>query len=306
MRIPFLIFSLTLYASANAVQIPVPSGGDSRVGYIDYDPDEVIQVTGKIGYQTTVFFAKDEVIQDLGAGFPPGWEIGPLKEENGFVIKPADQDPNTNLVVVTNKRMYSFDLFLEPAKENKDKKRQKGDAGNGSSGKHFYFIKFRYPVEMAKKHDEGKEQSRLATSLATANRGKRRNEEYWIQGPETLQPIAAWDNGEFTYLKFGPNTGMPAVYGVDASDKEYIAQSHIEDDTLVVHEVSKKIIIRRDGKAAAIFNEAYDSFGVENPTKTISTSVRRIVKNGKEDEQTYPISDSSKGGNDRLQPKGAR
>ena len=306
MKLGVLAVLLILHAHVHAVQIPVASKGDSRVGYIDYDPDEVVQIMGKVGYQTTVLFAKDEVIQDLGAGFPPGWEIGPLKQENGFFIKPADIDPNTNLSVVTNKRTYSFDLLLEPASDAKDKKKQKGESDSGQASKVFYYIKFRYPQDVAKKRDEGKEQARLATSLDTANRSKRRNEEYWIQGPETLQPIAAWDNGEFTFLKFGPNTGMPAVYGVNADGKEYMAQHHVEDDTLVVHEVARKIIIRRDGKVAAIFNEAYDTFGVENPTKTISPSVRRVVRNGKEDEQTYPIPESPKSGNERGQTKGAR
>lgn len=306
MRISLLAFLLMLHMHVDAVQIPIPSKGDSRVGYIDYDPDEVVQVIGKVGYQTTILFAKDEVIQDLGAGFPPGWEIGPLKQENGFFIKPADVDPNTNLSVVTNKRSYSFDLLLERVNEAKDKKKQKVEVDSNQAGKHFYFIKFRYPEEVAKKRDEGKEQARLVKSLETANRNKRRNEEYWIQGPEALQPIAAWDNGEFTFLKFGPNTGMPAVYGVDADGKEYLAQSHVDDDTLVVHEVARKIIIRRDGKVAAIYNEAYDNFGVENPTKTISPSVRRVVKNGKEDEQTYPIPELPKNGDERVQTKGAR
>lgn len=288
-----LLFALLtgFLCPALALQIPEPSGSDPRVGYVDYDPDEIVQITGLAGYQTTVTFAPDEVIEDLGSGFSEAWEIGPLKRENGFFIKMRDPTPNTNLAIVTNKRTYMFDLVIKGDKVQASKGKTEQGALPKFGQKFYYFIKFRYPTDERQKADVGKETRGIDEKLSTANRREYKNQEYWIQGTKELQPLAAWDDGRFTYLKFAPNTGFPAVFILDASDQESIVDKHVDDDTIVVHRVVRKLILRRDGKAVAVFNEAFDSFGRENATKTVSKEVRRVLKNGEEAKQVTPVED---------------
>lgn len=293
MKIQTALLALLLGLSplAFALQIPEPSDSDPRVGYVNYDPDEIVQITGVVGYQTTVLFSPDEQIEDLGAGFTNAWEIGALKNANGFFIKPKVENPNTNIGIVTNKRTYTFDMVMkgdaEQLKEDKKKKRN-SSALPKYGERFFYMIKFRYPEDARKKQELTASTEGMEKKLETAGRKKLKNQEYWIQGPRELQPIAAWDDGRFTYLKFGPNTGFPTIFVPDAAGQESIVQQHVADDTIVIHRVVKKIILRRDGKAAAVTNEAFDSHGIENPTKTISNQVRRIVKDGTEDQQTVP------------------
>lgn len=275
-----VLLTLLLVAPAQAVQIPVPTESDSRVRYVDYDPDNVVQIIAVPGRQTFVMFAAEEQIEDLGTGFSDAWEIGPLKRRNGFFIKPKLQDGDTNLTVVTSHRSYTFDLLMRkeqeiPASKLGAKNIQKKLPENFS-----YVIKFRYPEDEARGQTRGAERRGVDSLLATASRRKYKNLDYWIQGPKTLSPTAAWDDGLFTYLRFAPNTGIPAVYSIDADGKENLVNSHIENDALVIQQVAKKLILRRDGLVAAIFNESYDTYGVENESKTVSPKVKRTIRDG--------------------------
>lgn len=280
-----------LACPAFALQIPESSTSDPRVGYVDYDPDEVVQITGMIGYHTTVMFSPGEVIDDQGSGYEPAWEIGVLKNLNGFFIKPKVENPNTNISIVTNKRTYTFDMVMmgdaEQIKKARAKKRNSAEPPLFGE-RFFYMIKFRYPEDARKEQEATASAEGVDEKLKKAGRKALKNQEYWIQGPPELQPIAAWDNGRFTYLTFAPNTGFPAAYVLDTAGQESIVEQHVDDNTIVLHRVVKKILLRRDGKVAAVTNEAFDSYGVDTATKTVSDQVRRVLKDGTEDKQTFP------------------
>ena len=76
-------------------------------------------------------FSKGEKNLDMGGGYTDAWGVGTLTAQNGFFIKPARGSPNTNIHIVTNKRVYNLDMILVKTE-------------NVTS---YEFIQYRYPEE---------------------------------------------------------------------------------------------------------------------------------------------------------------
>ena len=121
-------------SSLLGIEIPKPTIFDKRVVYTDFNKDDVFQIYGKNGYTTVVQFSPDEVILDMASGFSQGWDfqdrrnyifIKPKSYESTFavdefgetvnkksIIEPTPDEWKTNLIVLTNKREYIFNLDL--------------------------------------------------------------------------------------------------------------------------------------------------------------------------------------------------
>jgi type IV secretion system protein VirB9 len=260
-------------APAWAVSETVPSKGDSRIRFVEYDPADVVPLVAKYGRQTFVKFAEDEKIEDLGGGDTDAWEIGVTTRPNSFFIKPKARSPNTNITVVTNKRHYNFELQLYAEAQPK----KNGKPRVAPTGTNMYMVWFRYPQDDAKAKamaDQGKRVDQLLQQGATA-----RNRAYTVQGASSITPTEAFDDGSFTYLRFAPRADMPAVYYVGEDGIEKLATFNVKDDVLVVHRVAPKLVLRRgDVLVACIFNEAFDPVGAKRPTNTKSPAVERVIK----------------------------
>ena len=206
-----LIYLLSV-ASLLAIDVPKGTIFDKRVVYTDFNKDDVFQIYGKNGYTTVVQFANDEVILDMASGFSQGWDfqdrrnfifIKPKAYESSFaidemgetvnkkmIIEPTPEEWKTNLIVLTNKREYIFNLDLNVEKNS-----------------HFKFT-FSYPADEVKKENlkmallkQEAEKEELKTELNRT--ATPRNWDYYMYiNPESenISPTFAYDDGQFTYL----------------------------------------------------------------------------------------------------------
>jgi len=112
-----LLFVLLLVGSieAYAIKEPKPMSVDKRLGVIVYSPYDVHRFTGYYGYQSSIIFAEDETIDQLVMGDSIPWQMVP--NGNRLFLKPIDQDATTNLTLITNKRVYYFELYAKEAKD---------------------------------------------------------------------------------------------------------------------------------------------------------------------------------------------
>jgi type IV secretion system protein VirB9 len=271
---------LALSCTAHAVVRPQPCGGDLRVRCVKYDPKEVVAVTAMFGYQTFVYFSPEERLTDLGGGDTDAWTIGAIEGANGIFIKPKGHKPATNITIVTSingkQRIYNFDFNVAELKE---------------AEKRTYMVWFQYPEEEAKKRAaaEKSNEPSVAMTLKYASAKKTKNEDYWFDGSTELAPTAAWDDGEFTYLRFAPNVPFPAVYIVNPDGTESLLNKHVpERNTIAVQAIGRKFVLRRGDIFTCIFNESYDAYGVETDTKTSSPRVVRKLKEGEPQETAKP------------------
>ena len=103
---------------------------DNRIKTYIYNPNEVYLLVLHFGFQSHIEFAKNEEIQNIILGDAYAWKITPLA--NRLFIKPLEKDIRTNMTIITNKRIYEFDIAST-------------ELMMGNEGDLVYVIKFYYP-----------------------------------------------------------------------------------------------------------------------------------------------------------------
>lgn len=280
MKYIWLMLGVVLGLTASrafADETPVPSPYDSRIQTVEYNAEDVVVLSVRSGRAVRIVFGSNEKIVDVASGFTDGWELVPrgnilfLKAksltggEGGGVLSPQAERWNTNLVVTTDARLYDFDLRLVGAQE--------GVA---------YRVEFRYPAEekasAQAKAVEKKSLDKLSRKMAP------KNWQYTMEIGEKAHAIApslAYDDGNFTYLKFPNNRNFPVAFLVAADGSESIANSHVEGDMLVIHQVAPQLVLRFGQAVVSVYNEAYDVDGVVPTNGTTAPGVRREFKETK-------------------------
>ncbi|OOR90561.1 TrbG/VirB9 family P-type conjugative transfer protein [Moraxella bovis] len=234
-----LIFSfvfLITTLSAHAEQLPAFTA-DTRMQVFDYRTDDVFVIKTKIGHSSLIQFEEGETIHDeggLGIGEARDWSIA-VKGNNVF-FKPLQPSAPTNMIIVTNKRTYAFALYSTVMDDMT------------------YVARFNYPQDKAEQKAPAKP---MPASFQRVKQGEESylidakiNTAYVKRGNLEITPTAMWDNGLFTYLQYDNAKELPTVYKVMPDGSEAIVNTHIEADTMIIHEVNHLYRLRL-GKAVA-------------------------------------------------------
>lgn len=265
-----IVFTL-LSTPAFALQKPVLSSLDRRVEYVTYSENEVYSIHAINGIISTIVFSPDEEVISYGSGFSTAWEFA--SRGNHFFLKPKGKEGTTNLVVLTNKRTYVFDVRL-----------------GWNRKKATYRLTFSYPDEiLSKALKQAKEKeiqsllnqnshaNTLMTNSVEVNRNYTMNFGKHVSSRD-IAPIEAFDNGEFTYLKFNKAVDFPAVYRALEDEQESLINSHVEDDYLVIHGVYKKLHLRAGLAVVGIYNESYSGNGNTTTSGVTVPGLSRAIK----------------------------
>ena len=214
-----LCLLLALGSGAQAQVLPEPSGGDPRIQAVDYRRDQVVQIGGAPGYQTTIALAPDEQIQNIAVGDSGAWQVSANRSGNILFVKPVQGGVDTNMTIVTNARFYAFDLVA---------------AGNSQPP---YEVRFRYPAE------EGAQAPDTATPAEQIGR-------YRLGGSRMLRPDWISDDGEKTWIRWREDVALPAVFIVDESGRERLANGNMRGDLYVIDSVHAHLMFRIDRETA--------------------------------------------------------
>ena len=253
---------------SHAEQLPRPAGTDSRVQVFNYSPNDVYVIHAKAGYATLIQLEEGEVIHDqggLGMGQADAWNIA-VKANNIF-FKPIADMPDTNLVLVTNKRTYAFVLTTKTfGAENLT-----------------YVARFNYPAKVEPVAVKKLIPTYVVKSHVTANGTQiyidaTFNKNYVYRGDSSLKPTNAWDDGRFTYLKYNHASDLPVVYRVLPDNTEMLVNSHVENDVLVIQEVGQVYRVRLGDVVGDIGNQ-YNRLPKFNTTGTSSKDWVRVDLN---------------------------
>lgn len=223
--------------------------GDPRIRTEIYDRSAVYNVHTQIGRASLIQFEEDESLvvspsSVLGIGDPDAWNLG--VRGNNIVLKPTQKMPQTNVVVVTNKRTYSFEL-LAAAKDTTPT----------------YILRFRYlDSEAAKAAAEVAAAAKRVQTTAAARAEKTViNTDYvWRGDNELLKPTAAYDDGRFTRLVYDHSGELPVFFKVLPDGTEALINSNVDPDhkeTVVLHEVIRTVRARMGDQVIEIVNRAY-------------------------------------------------
>jgi len=207
--------------------IPRQLRTDQHVDVVQYDPNNVVLLNGRYGYQTQITFAPNETIQTVSIGDSMAWLA--VAVNNNLFIKPI-ADSKTNMTVLTNVNSYNFQL--DSSRTNVPPT---------------YKLQFRYSdntIEASNTPQQSFDPNQL-------------NWKYSYTGDKTIAPIEAFDNGRFTYFQFKQDgmSHLPAIFTVNKDREEALINYHIEGDYLVVNTVAKQFTLR-DGKyVTSVYND---------------------------------------------------
>ena len=234
-----------------------PSVLDSRMQTAIYSPDEVYRLNAYVGRGSLIELEKGETVnQDNGlivTGDPEAWELAATVDGTAVSLKPKTQaDPNTNLIIRTNKRTYPVDLVLV----------------NGVP-KMTYVLRWTYPAAADAKRVPNPGLINPCDGVI--------NRSYQRRGDTVLSPYEAWDNGTFTCFRFPTNVPRPVVYEVMPDGTEMLTNVRTVQNILVVHGVSQLYRFRLNDQVLEV--RTRQRLGGFYNYKQTTTGDTRVIKN---------------------------
>jgi type IV secretion system protein VirB9 len=251
LKVLVLIFVCLAPLAAKAAQQPRYLGTEKKFRSYVYNPNDVYLYLGHYTYQGFIEFEGGETISTISMGDPSLWMFEHLG--NRLFLKPVGEDSSeTNMTVITSKRIYHFELMAKEAK--------------GINDKDLIFVaKFVYPDEKDKnivefpKADKSEEPEMNDLSIYNFN--------YQYTGEPSIAPLKVFDNGEFTYFQFAKKSAeIPAIFTVDAAGFESLVNFRSAGQYIIVERVAPQFTLRNGAEIVCVYNSTMYSNG-----KSIST-----------------------------------
>ena len=254
------IISCLFISPALAGKDPRPMTADSRVKVVTYHESDVYQVRGHYGYSTVIELSPKERIETISLGDTQSWQVMKPGKPNIMFIKPLEEDAATNMTVITDKRMYTFELTANQAYSHR-------------SSDLTFRLKFHYA-------DDATQELAYIGSVSEAHykplegtNATDLNFDYSYSGSKRLRPVRAFDDGVFTYFQFDDFDVMPAVFAVDENGNERLVNFNVQGKYVVVSGLGSQFTLRDGETATCIFNEAFPK-----PEPKIETGVIPLVE----------------------------
>lgn len=286
--LPMVLASLTLTPLHASAAQPTDKT-DPRLREVVYDANAVVTVPVKRGMVTLVEFDKGEVITEVAVGQggdcskpDAAWCVTAQPGGRHLYVKAKSAaDAPNNLAVITDRRSHSLRFVV---------------LSDGDRQTPVFRLAIRSPKPAAASPSLAERELAALASLPPipppptaqqivaerlAAKPTVLNTQYALAegaGSADIVPTLVYDDGRFTYLKFPGNREVPAVFHVLGDGSETLVNARMEDDTLVVDRVSRRLMLRGGSAVVGIWNEAFDLDGSPAKGSTTVPGVQRVLK----------------------------
>lgn len=218
-----LLLAMFACAAARGDVRPHPSASDPRLQTVAYDAGQIVQLQGTPGYQTTILLSPGEQVQNVSLGDSALWQVNVDRAGDHLFIKPTQAGAPTNMTVITNFRIYNFELvsLTFPTPEMA------------------YMVRFDYPSPAGAEAATAKDRAAV-----------RRASRYRIGGDPVLRPASVSDDGQRTYISWPANQPIPATFQIGDDGTERLANGGMHGEEFVIDGVTAKLVFRIDGRIA--------------------------------------------------------
>ena len=216
---------VTLASPPLAAREAVSAGPDPHIQTVFYRADDVVRLTGAVGWQIMIEFAPDERIENVSIGDSMAWQVTPNKRAKMLFVKPLSRKASTNMTVITSQRRYAFDLGVGPR-----------------SARTPWVVNFTYPVEAVETLPEPPpppEPVKLEFGYTRA-------------GDMALLPSRVWDDGRQTYFEFPEEMAMPAIFAGGPGDDESLVNVSMRGRIAVVQQRAARFTLRSGKRIATV------------------------------------------------------
>jgi type IV secretion system protein VirB9 len=231
---------------------------DGRLRALTYNAGQVYRLHGYVGYQIDLEFEPGESFVGLGTGDVEG--ISFASQANHLFLKPRASRVRTNLTVLTTRRSYHFEYEVASAA-----------APDPHDPDLVYGLRFLYALV-------GPPEDVAANALEAPIGGIPANRDYWYCGSPTLQPLAAFDDGVHTHLRFNPRNEMPAIFVQNEDGSESLLNFNVQSGEVVIHRVANRFVLRRGKLRGCIVNRSFAGIGHELQSGTVAPDVDRATR----------------------------
>jgi type IV secretion system protein VirB9 len=257
------LWALLHATETSAETVPAKGSVDARIRSAVYNGDEVYKLHGFVGYQIDLEFESGEAFTGLGAGDLEGLSF--VGQDNHLFLKPKAAKVATNLTVLTSRREYQFEYTASSLHSAAD------DQGV------IYALRFIYEPGPSQSAAEAAAK-RLDSQLDDASAKRLRNIDYWYCGQPALRPVAAFDDGVHTRLRFAANADLPAIFVRNEDDSESLLNFSMDAGDVIVHRVAKRFVLRRGRLTGCVVNRGFAGGGTRLDSGTVAPDVERRVQ----------------------------
>ena len=232
MKIPAAILALALFSTTAQAAV------DPRLKSVHYEADKVVQVQGRLGYQSMIEFGQVRSIENVAVGDSAAWQVTPNKRANLLFLKPLMGKARTNMTVVTDQRVYLFDLSV---------------ASSGNTP--MYNLRFTYGAKPAAQPQQRIAYPSLLASAPTAAPAvahPKLNYDWKRKGDKEILPARYYDDG----------ARLPAVEGGGSDARALRAgrraasliNYRLQGQFIVVDQMPETLVMRLGKKTAVLIN----------------------------------------------------
>lgn len=223
--------AISLFAWVNA-----SAAADPRIRYITFNNNAVVTVPAGLGVSTMIQLGSSEVIETISAGDTASWSIVPKKGSGILFVKPLRENAETNINIVTNKRVYALLL--------------KGSAA--ADLRAAFQVRFKYPDEDVNARLLAAAQESAKDPLLKGLDPSRLNYDYVFRGDPSLKPRVAFDDGTHMYLEFPDE--IPAIFVVEGKRQESLVNLRTQGKYTVVDKIAGQFTLRAGDKWLCLYN----------------------------------------------------
>jgi len=237
--------------------VPLRGVADSRVRTAIYDSSDVYRLKGYVGYEIDLQFEAGEYFVGIGAGDIEGLSF--VSQDNHLFLKPKAQKVATNLTVITTRRSYQIS-YMASTQRPRD-----GDSDV------IFAVRFNYPPTNGDLVADG-----ISKMLDQSSNERARNVDYGYCGNSSIKPVAAWDDGIHTRLRFAEKTEQPGIFALNDDGSESLLNFSMEGEAVVIHRVVRRLVVRRGKLTGIIVNRGFTGSGERLGSGTLSPAIERV------------------------------
>ena len=200
---------------------------DNSTVVFKYAPNQLYRIYCRAGYLTDLALKKGETITFVGGGDTSAWAVEKTTVDGvpHIYIKPTVATNTTNLIITTNKRSYQLIL--------------------NTSDWYNPMVTWTYGQEEQSAINLVEKQSTISEIKGNV---ESLNFNYKISGQSSVKPVAIFDDGEKTILKFDKiPKRLPSLF-IRSKGKIIMANYKIRDNCYIVDTVADEIELRVSAK----------------------------------------------------------
>lgn len=228
----YLAALLLAATPAFAGELPAIDRQDRRFEAIGYLVGERFSLPTADQIVQTVLFESGERIESVKVSDPGAYAISILDSGEALTVQPKVLAATTMLSVRTTRHSYEFDLAPAQDQDVPLVVRVSASASDAGADQHL--------GQAAAPCPDGRD-----PPCAAPGRGA-----YRMSGDTSVRPFSISDDGVRTFIAFGEDQAIPAVFAIGPSGKEEMVDGYIRGGIYTLDRVYNDLVFRIDEDAA--------------------------------------------------------